>query len=254
MDVESTPGDDGDLDTDLQVNQVRSDRPRLPASTWDKLSKAARSSWNTFSDTDKATMIDTLAQPDQRNVHSIHQLGFHTGQGDSFPALGGSAGAPDLSVSAANSRPPSSKTVTLADAHPGDVHRLLSTRNTIKGTTTTVNQLQTSSANTSASPGSQHDSQSGESSADIQARSTRVNFQQHTPPIPRHGPDPNVEPPSVVTNASADATSPQTLAPPSTQDVVPTPFFKISTARVDKAIDDYWASDDARANDDQDFY
>jgi hypothetical protein len=28
----------------------------------------------------------------------------------------------------------------------------------------------------------------------------------------------------------------------------------ISTARVDKAIDDYWANEDARANNDQDFY
>jgi hypothetical protein len=60
-------------DNDLQVSQVQSDRPRLPASTWDKLSKAARSSWNTFSDTDKATLIDTLTQPHQHNVSAVHQ-------------------------------------------------------------------------------------------------------------------------------------------------------------------------------------
>jgi hypothetical protein len=236
-----------DSDADLLVNQVKSDRPRLPASTWDKLSKAARSSWNTFSDTDKATMIDTLAQPNQRSINAIHQSDHHTGTDHDSPTFDDSSGAADLSVSAANFRSQPSKTVTIADAHPGDVRRLLSTRNTTKGTTTTVKQLQTSSATTN--PSGQCDPQPGGSSADIQTRSTRVDFQQHTPPIPRHGPDPSTRPPVGVTPTPAEANAHQTSEPAAS-----TPFLKISTARVDKAIDDYWASDNAQVNDDQDFW
>jgi hypothetical protein len=234
-------------DTDLLVNQVKSDRPRLPASTWDKLSKAARSSWNTFSDTDKATMIDTLAQPNQRSVNAVHQSDHHTEADHDSPTFDDSSGAANLSVSAANFRSQPSKTVTIADAHPGDVRRLLSTRNTTKGTTTTVKQLQTSSAAIGSS--GQRDPQSGENSADIQTRSTRVDFQQHTPPIPRHGPDPSTRPPVGVTPTPAEANAHQTREP-----AAPTPFLKISTAKVDKAIDDYWASDNAQVNDDQDFW
>jgi hypothetical protein len=141
---------------------------------------------------------------------------------------------------------------------------VMSTRNTTKRT---ANQLQTNSANTS--PNGQHHPQSGEGTADIQTQSTCVNFQQHTPPIPCHGPDPIVEsssatskmavpgnlnltldtrPPVDATHAPATATAHQAIAPP-----VSNPFFKISTARVDKAIDDCWANEDARANDNQDF-
>ncbi len=192
-------------------------------------------------------MIDTLAQPNQRNISTIHQSDHHTEADDDSPALGDSSGAPDLSVYAASSRPQPSKTVTIADTHPGDVCRLLSTRNTTKGTTTVVKQLQTSSAAIGSS--GQRDPQSGENSADIQTRSTRVDFQPRTPPIPRHGPDPSTRPRVDATPTPAEANAHHAREP-----AAPTPFLKISTAKVDKAIDDYWASDNAQVNDDQDFW
>jgi hypothetical protein len=40
---------------------------------------------------------------------------------------------------------------------------------------------------------------------------------------------------------------------PAPQDITSTPLFMINTAKVDRAIDDYWASEDTQATDDQDF-
>ena len=212
----------------------------------------------------------------------------------STPDIGDPTGGPDQSVSAANSRPqPSTQTVTIADAHPGDVCHLLSTRNTTKKPSTTANQVQTSSANTSHN-GQAHP-QSGEPTADIQLRSTRVDFQQHALPMPHQGPNPNVQPFLVTAAVTTRMAAPQNNAAalgvqspsvaahtapahaihqggmqPVLQDIprehrltdigcscpssrASIPLFKISTAKMDKAIDNYWTSKNTEATDDQAF-
>jgi hypothetical protein len=68
-----------------------------------------------------------------------------------------------------------------------------------------------------------------------------------------NAPVPSVQPPSIAMHTAPAHAIQQAAMQPVLQDIPSTPLLKISTAKMDKAIVDYWDSEDPRATDDQDF-
>ncbi len=126
--------EDDTLASDLQlaINQVvrkraRGNRPRLNKATWDGLATQDQTTWDQLSDEAKRQIITYAgdrATRIQANVHST------TTSGDSDDAAEAEHTAQDdPDEDAATIAVHNVTTKAVADAHPGDVRRLLATKN-----------------------------------------------------------------------------------------------------------------------------
>ncbi len=133
-DTEPEPPDDGGSDAtpELDVNAAVSNRPRLDADVWTRLSSQARKTWRDFSDTDKATILGATGR--SANIHALDPTSDPPDSSSlDVPDDSDPPGSGDCSAHRAEAGAPAPAPTgqPLRDAHPGDPRRLQSPQNAV---------------------------------------------------------------------------------------------------------------------------